>query len=852
MRPDRVTVLLPCHGIDDFPTWLEDAESDQLLTAWTAAWHPAIIAATGRPPAWASLDGPPPEPASIGIIPAGWDDRFTGDSAELRWVRQQDSSPAIARAAAALLGIATDSASWAAGDRGAEDFQAAGLGVLLAELLAHRMRTGTDLSAAGFDEAIVTAARAAVAGDAEEAERALAEAFACLATTRSRYYPVDCWLLDVILLAGSTTADALRDELASPVPAAVVATGATIERLAAEQPATVAALREAVASGRLEPCGGRDLEGPLESCPPEQLERSLARGRDAWRRHVGRAPDCYAAITGGSAAVLPQPLAACGYRAAIWSLFDGSPLPEPGSGLIRWESGGCHVATIAGTPLDVSRPRSVLELPDRLGDAMDHDHVAVVPLARYAGGASRWHRLLQRLGGRSDLLGSFVTPTRLVERAGDAATPTSFEPDAFPPADPAQGETAAAAALETTDRIRDASRRALAAAAGARRILAGGPAAVPAAAAAPPPDGRRWLPAGLFGRRRDDDALILDNGLVRVRPHPQTGGLLSLRRPADRSNRISQQLAIRTAAEPRPGEGADAGAAGSSVRMEAGSVVRCGDARHGTIESRGRLLAASGREAGRFTQRMRLVAGLPLAVIELEVTAAEPLAGPLFDGHVSCRFAWHENDDVELRRSICLQSAVTERTRFTAGHFVEIVPAGPRTAADSVVILTGGLLWQQLSEPHVLDVVIPPAGRTASARLAVGIGLARPWEAGLALAAGEIPQAGARLPDNVRLIGVESDADEPAAAGGLPARRAAGIVVGLVESAGRRGEVAIEWARPVMRAAVVDGAGRPVPDIDVAVAGRTTRLRLERFQWLRLAIEFGGDADAAGPEGAAA
>jgi hypothetical protein len=261
--------------------------------------------------------------------------------------------------------------------------------------------------------------------------------------------------------------------------------------------------------------------------------------------------------------------------------------------------------------------------------------------------------------------------------------------------------------------------------------------------------------------------------------------------------------------------------------MEAEAISRSGTAAGGTIESRGRLVDAAGRGRGRFTQRMSLVAGLPLALVEIDVRLDEPVTGPVFESHVASRFAWHENEDVELRRSLHLQSVVTERTRFTAPHFIEIVPGSGRPG-DTVAILTGGLPWHQLSSPHVLDAILLCGGRTATGRLAVGLGLERPWDAAVELAAGGLPTPGLAVPANVRLT------VEPPAAGDSPAS----LRVGLVESMGRAGEVRIDWARDVVRGAVVDPFGHPLPDVAVAVAGRSTTIPLARYQWLQLAIEF--------------
>ena len=839
MRSDRITVLLPCHGVEDFPTWLDDEQSDQLLMAWTAVWHPAIIAATGHRPTWTSLDGPLPEPPTVGVVPTAWDDRFPGDESEARWVRRQGSTDAIARAAAESLGLSATSAEWQAADRRGDDFRALGLGVLLAELLAQRMRTDADLTGSGFDAAIVAAARAATSGDEAAEQAALDEAFACLGTTRARYYPVECWLLDIVLLAGSTAEAAIRRELTSPVPAAIVASGETIRHCAEQHPAAMTAMREAAASGQLEPCGGRDREVPLDSCLPEQLRASFVAGREAWREHLGRTPVCYAAVTGGSSAILPGLLTGFGYRAALWSLFDGSAIPDAGTSLIRWEQGGCGVTAIAKPPLDVSRHSSILQLPDRLGDAMDHDHVALLPMAHYAGGASYWCDLLRRLGGRSDLLGTFVTPTELVDRAGDTATVAGFEPDAFPPTLPSEADRVPLPPGFGAASLRDAAERAVTAARTLDPLLASGAPSRKATAPSATPAGRRWLPGGLLGRRRADDALVLDNGLVQVRPHPQTGGLLSLRRPTDRGNRISQQLAIRTTAAAHPGHWASPEDRSVYTVMAADQVVRHGGICDGMIESRGRLLDETGRTAGTFTQRIRLAESLPLAIIDVEATTSEALAGPLLETHVACRFAWHENEDMELRRSLHGQAVVTERSRFTAPQFVEFVPAGgPRPAADPVTLLTGGLPWHVLSSPHVLDTVLINEGRSAVARLGLGVGIGRPWDAALVVAAGGEPGPGRLLPGNVRLI--------PEVAG---AAADGAITVDLIESVGLGGELAIEWARPVARAAVIDFEGRPLPDVPITVAGRTTRISMQRFQWLRFTLEFAGPDQPADGEG---
>ena len=828
MQPARLVVFLPCHTLEDFPAWFEEDEAEDVLAAWTAAWDPRLLAAVGRVPEWASVDLRPPDDEPIlGIVPAALDVRFAGQAdaactAGSRWVRDVRGLAAVTAAARTACGLAADEADAPC----AADFRALGLAVLLAELLARRMRSEAGLAATDFGATVVAAARAAVAGRDDEARERLREGFGFLSATRSRYYPVDVWLLDLALLADTTLGPPLLEELAAPTPLGIVATGGLIERLAAANPAALARLRERCAAGTASACGGRDGEEPLALLTPEQVLASFERGRVTWERHLGCAPQTFARVAGGGAALLPAVLGGLGYAGAVWPLFDGTPLPDPDASRIRWEgTGESCIDAVARPPIDVREARAILALPERLANVMDHDQVAVVTFARYAGTASPWHAVLQRIGSWSDVLGTFVTPDELFRRTDSQGSRVAFEADAFPvPQPPATGDpvgdAVTAAAAE--------ARRIVAAAATIRPLL---PAAAAHRPAAPPPLATR--PAGRWPwSRRDAGAeLVLDNGLIRLQAHPQTGGLLSLRRPADRSNRISQQLSLRTT-RPAPAgrelwESAEDRAEYGRMRAEAVARIKTA-AGEDCIESRGRLLAADGRDAGGFVQRMTLVPGLPLAVLDLDVRLDRPVGGPFFEEHVACRFAWHENEDVEILRSLLTQAVVTTRTRFTAPHFVALRNSGRGGDADNVEILSGGLPWHVHSSPNVLDtILLGGAPTTATRRLAVGIGLTRPWDESLRLLAGAAPDP-VVVPANVRLLAGPVGPD----AGGVRA------VVDLLEVAGRSGEVRVEWAREPRTVQACDFAGRPREDMAVAVAGRSTVVFLRRHEWLRLHLDF--------------
>ncbi|MFN7811570.1 MAG: hypothetical protein ACK5SI_02775 [Planctomycetia bacterium] len=829
MSIDTIRVHLPCQTLDGFPSPLEEAEADDLLAAWTAAFDPRLLAAAGTTASWASVDLPAPSaPTTLEIVPAAFDDRFAvqadGAIAAGPRVRGIRGREAIVSAALAAAGV-PDGASDA--DLEAE-FVALGLATLLSELLARRMRSAANLEASGFGAAVVAAARAAVAGRAAEAREGIRECYVHLETARARYYPVEFWILDLVLLADSTLGRPLRAELEAPVPLGVVASGTTVAALA-KHPESRAALRDALAVGRVTSCGGRDMElPPLAAVAAEGVLDSLRAGHAAWREHLDVVPRVYAAGAGCASPFLPQLLDGLGYVGAICSSFDGSRVPEPHAGLIRWDgAGGGRIDAVARRPIDVRTAAAILGLPERISDVLDHDHTAVLALAHHAGTASPWLAALRLAGARSKALGTFVAPEDFFRRQEQGGTTLSFTADDFPPGRPDPADDPVGAAVEAAARE-------------AAGILAAGaafpcPTVAPPPAPSAPPAGR---PAGLWrrltgrGSRGSRDELLLDNGLVELRVQRESGGMLSLRRPTDRGNRVSQQLAVRsTVRSPEPSRPwSPPEEIAEFTRMRADTVERLTTAAAGEcIESRGRLLAAAGDEAATFVQRVSLAPGLPLALFDVEVRLPAPLAGPPLDHHVACRFAWNENDDVRISRSLHTQAVETTRGWFSAPHFVTIQREAARGPDDSLTVLSGGLPWHLITEGHVLDSILLCAGGTvATRRIAVGLDLERPWDLALDFLAGRAWRPPADLPDNVRLTVA---AVEPGVGGSIRAR------VGLLESAGRAGEVRVAWGAEPIRAEACgpDGHSAETP---VKIEGRTTVVDLVPYQWLHLDLEL--------------
>ena len=68
MKFDQLVVLLPCYSLETFDLERKDDDAEQLLSAWSALWHPLLLASARAIPRWLPAASPPEEPSGYLII----------------------------------------------------------------------------------------------------------------------------------------------------------------------------------------------------------------------------------------------------------------------------------------------------------------------------------------------------------------------------------------------------------------------------------------------------------------------------------------------------------------------------------------------------------------------------------------------------------------------------------------------------------------------------------------------------------------------------------------------------------------------------------------------------------------
>jgi alpha-mannosidase len=444
--PD-IQILIPCHSLEDFPTEQTDEPAASLLNAFAVAYHPALLAWAGEIPRWRRADDPPlPRRGQLVIIPMvcdgwlphGWADDARRAGATV--VSGLFDRQKMLEAALVAVGTETDDPlpeaagvdalevegnfqrhqSTVPGDIDADlvaDFLSLGTCWLLIELLTRKMRQFGNIDETRFFQRAQAGAKAAIADDRETAETHLRACFEILLEARERFYPVDCYLLDLCLALPDVAHEKLLPDSQQNVPWSLMVSTEDLTSICEKTPELKPALTDAWNAGRISIVGGEDREAPLPLLPLESALYHFSQGRVEWKQLLGRAPIVWGRRKFGLSALMPQILAKFGFLAALHVVLDDGIYPDAEYTKLRWRGAdGTLIDALSRIPLAAEGAASYLRFPARMSESMDHDQVAGLILARWPEIDAPWFEDFRRSQKYAPCLGRFVTLDRFFEQ----------------------------------------------------------------------------------------------------------------------------------------------------------------------------------------------------------------------------------------------------------------------------------------------------------------------------------------------------------------------------------------------------------------------------------------------------
>ncbi len=413
MKYQELLILLPCHSLEDFPTYQEGDDAQGLLAAWSALWHPQLLACAGQAPQWRRVEDPPQEVKDrLIVVPGMCVSRLqTGFAQRVKEeggciVRKTTSRDEVVAAALAPLEPLVNPVD----PDLAADFLALGYCYLQIELLTRQMRYSSNLDETYFKNQAVAGAVAAVEGNIATAKEKLSACFSVLAEERDKYYPVDAYILDLNLTAATTLGASLREELERGSPLNLLLSATSLALMEQKEPQTLSLLRSAIVEGRVGIIGGEASEERLPLLSNETIAAGLKHGLAQYESLLGQRPKVFGRWRFGPTPNLPGILSKFGFRGALHACFEEGTIPGGTQFKVRWEGlDGTALDSITRTPLDATKPQTFLGYATKMGESMDSDHVATLCLAHWPGQASPWLEDLRRISKYCSALGKFVT-----------------------------------------------------------------------------------------------------------------------------------------------------------------------------------------------------------------------------------------------------------------------------------------------------------------------------------------------------------------------------------------------------------------------------------------------------------
>jgi hypothetical protein len=253
-----------------------------------------------------------------------------------------------------------------------------------------------------------------------------------LLSAREVLYPVPIHLVDLFLLDEKHLAADWPAALALGSPLNVVASGALLEKLAAEQPERLAQLRERIQAETAEVCGGGYLEREDILLPLESQLWNLLKGQAVARDVLGSDVRVFARRRFGLYPHMPQLLQTAGLTRAVFLAFDDSALPPYNTPVISWPSpDGKQIEAFARKTLPADNPETFFNLANALFKTIREDHTASIALLHTGKAASPWYEDWMELSRFGPIFGQWTTLSRFLNAVPPGEYASALAADEF-------------------------------------------------------------------------------------------------------------------------------------------------------------------------------------------------------------------------------------------------------------------------------------------------------------------------------------------------------------------------------------------------------------------------------------
>ncbi|WP_417391677.1 hypothetical protein [Gimesia sp.] len=440
MTYNDIVVLIPCHSLDDFPTELDEKEAESLLNAFAVAWHPELLASSRVIPSWHRSDEPPQflsdrlllvPKTSEDWLPYGWIEEAQANGATVvsgKIHRQEWAEAALLPLHSSANEAEESVQSPALSEELVADFYALGICYIQLELLTRCMHHFSSLDEATIQREAIAAADAVLADDNEAARAHLKACFEVLLENRERFYPIDCYLIDLCLLTPEWANESLKQSITDERPLNILVSGDDLQTIADQNSELISLLSKSCQDRESEVIGGEQDQISTPVVPVESVIWQLQAGTKTVQQLTGMTPTTWARRRFGLASLLPMLLHRFGFHSALHLVLDDGIYPDYEQSKIHWEGAdGTILDAFSRIPMSAEGAAGYLRFPQRMAESMEEDQVGALMFAHWPDVKSPFFEDFKRIHHYAPVLGSFVLLNDFFQNTESSGRHSSYD-----------------------------------------------------------------------------------------------------------------------------------------------------------------------------------------------------------------------------------------------------------------------------------------------------------------------------------------------------------------------------------------------------------------------------------------
>ncbi|HEY1860996.1 MAG TPA: hypothetical protein VGG61_11605, partial [Gemmataceae bacterium] len=442
MNPRELIVLTPYRIPAHHALMLSNEDIAPLLHAYSALWHPAALHGGAAVPKIGSpYDYEQPTAGHVYAVPESpplvqpddWEKRVR-DAGAVVFRATMDRETTLANLRQALQALPgellTPPHLLDLDPSRAAPFFGIGFGYLMVDALFEAMEHDKLLNATEFWQEIQSAVAVLSDPDPEASRKLLQSAADRLLAAREVVYPVTIHVLDLGFFDPEQLDDPLPAAVDAGQPFNLLAPAALLEKLGAQHPDRLDALRQRVQTEQLEICGGSYLEREDALLPVESQLWNLQHGQAVYKQLLGVEVKVFARHRSAAHPQLPLLLNNLGVNRIVFVPFDDAVMPGHRATIVNWPSpDGKQVEAFCRTPYAADNPQTYFHIAHYLHQTIMQDHGATLSLRHGDKAAPAWYRDWLELNRFAPVLGKWTTFSRYFNDvlAGEYASAASAD-----------------------------------------------------------------------------------------------------------------------------------------------------------------------------------------------------------------------------------------------------------------------------------------------------------------------------------------------------------------------------------------------------------------------------------------